>query len=266
MSKKTNVLALVAAGAITVLAVAGLSQATTSAKPVNNTPPTITGTATEDQTLTAVTGTWTGSGPVTYSWQWRRCDKNGGSCSNIGGATKGTYVLTNVDVGNTIRVRQSAKNSDGTTSANSSQTDVVKSSAAPPNTTGCPTSGSGGISVTDVTSPAHLAIDGQQITPNPVARDSADITVRIHVSACKGRDVSGALVYATAVPFEQFNVPPEASTGSDGWASLTLHQASFFPASSRQQLLTMFIRARKNGEDPLGGISARRLISFPMAS
>jgi hypothetical protein len=265
MSKKTNVLALVAAGAITVLVVAGLSQATTSAKPVNNTPPTITGTATEGQALTAVTGTWTGSGPVTYSWQWRRCDKNGGSCSNIGGATKGTYTLASVDVGNTIRVRQSAKNSDGTTSANSSQTDVVKSSAAPPNTTGCPTSGTGGISVSDVTSPAHLAIDGQQITPNPVPRDAADITVRIHVSACKGRDVSGALVYATAVPFEQFNVPPEAQTGSDGWASLTLHQASFFPASSRQQQLTMFIRARKSGEDPLGGISARRLISFSMA-
>src|SRR5215831_15339006 len=155
MSKKTNVLVLLAAGAITVLAVAGLSQATTSAKPVNNTPPTISGTATEGQTLTATTGTWTGSGPVTYSWQWRRCDKNGSSCSNIGGATKGTYTLTNTDVGNTIRVRQSAKNSDGTTSANSSATDVVKSSAPPPNTTGCPTSGTGGISVTDVTSPAH---------------------------------------------------------------------------------------------------------------
>jgi hypothetical protein len=265
MSKKTNILALVAAGAITVLAVAGLSQATTSAKPVNNTPPTIAGTDTEGQTLTATSGTWTGSGPVTYSWQWRRCDKGGGSCSSIGGATKGTYTLTSVDVGNTIRVRQSAKNSDGTSSATSSPTDVVKSSATPPNTTGCPTSGTGGISVSDVTSPAHLAIDGQQITPSPVTRDAADITVRIHVSACKGRSVAGSLVYATAVPFEQFNVPPEAQTGSDGWASLTLHQASFFPASSRQQLLTMFIRARKSGEDPLGGISARRLISFPMA-
>jgi len=265
MSKKTNVVALVATGAITVLAVAGLSNATTSAKPVNNTPPTIAGTTTEGQVLTATTGTWTGSGPVTYSWQWRRCDKGGGSCSSIGGATKGTYTLTSVDVGNTIRVRQSAKNSDGTSSATSSPTDVVKSSATPPNTTGCP-SGTGGVSVSDVTSPAHLAIDGQQITPNPVARSATDITVRIHVSACSGRDVAGALVYATAVPYAQFNVPPEAQTGSDGWASLTLHVAQFFPASPRQQQLTMFIRARKNGEDPLGGISARRLIAFPMAS
>jgi hypothetical protein len=264
MSKKTNILALVAAGAITVLAVAGLSQATTSAKPVNNTPPTIAGTETEGQTLTATSGTWTGTGPVTYSWQWRRCDKNGGSCSNIGDATKATYTLTSADVGNTIRIKQTAKNSDGSTSATSAATDVIKTSATPPNTTGCP-SGSGGVSVSDVTSPAHLAIDGQQITPNPVTRSTSDITVRIHISACSGRDVSGALVYATAVPFEQFNVPPEASTGSDGWASLTLHVAQFFPASSRQQQLTMFIRARKSGEDVLGGISARRLIAFPMS-
>jgi hypothetical protein len=264
MSKKTHILALVSAGAITVLAVAGLSQATTAAKPVNNTPPTISGTTTEGQDLTATSGTWSGAGPITYSWQWRRCDKNGGSCANISGATKGTYTLTSADVGNSIRVKQSAKNSDGTTSATSAPTDVIKSGTPPPNTTGCP-SGTGGVSITDVSSPAHLAIDGQQITPNPVTTSASDITVKIHVSACSGRDVAGALVYATAVPYAQFNVPPEAQTGSDGWATLTLHVAQFFPASPRQQQLTMFIRARKNGEDPLGGISARRLIAFPMA-
>jgi hypothetical protein len=264
MSRKTNLLVLLAAGAVTVLAVAGLSQARGTAKPVNNTPPTIAGTATEGQTLTATSGTWTGSGPVTYSWQWRRCDKGGGSCSGIGGANKSTYELTSADVSNTIRVRQSAKNSDGTTSATSAQTATVKSSATPPNTTGCPTSGSGGIPITEVTSPAHLAIDGQQASPNPVTRSTADLVVRIHVSACNGRSVSGAIVYVTAVPYEQFNVPAEVQTGSDGWAELTLHQASHFPASSQQQQLTMFIRARKSGEDLLGGISARRLISFPM--
>ena len=263
MSRKKNLLALLAAGAVTVLGVAGLSQATTDAKPVNNTPPTISGTTTEGQTLTATTGTWTGEGPVTYSWQWRRCDKGGGSCASIGGATKGTYTLTSADVGNTIRVRQSAKNSDGTTSATSAPTDVIKSGAAPPNTTGCP-SGTSGVSVSDVTSPAHLEIDGQQASPSPIPRSTSDLVVRIHVSACKGRSVAGAIVYVTAVPYEQFNVPPEAQTGSDGWAELTLHQASHFPASSQQQQLTMFIRARKSGEDLLGGISARRLIAFPM--
>jgi hypothetical protein len=265
MTRRKNLFALLAAGAVTVLAIAGFSQAAGSAAPTNQSPPTISGKAQEGQTLTASTGTWTGS-PTSYAYQWRRCDGNGGSCSSIGGATDKTYTLKKVDVDNTLRVRVTAKNADGSNSATSVPTAVVTAAPTPPPTTkdGCPTSGSGPLAVTAIAPPARLLIDGQSASPTPVTRSTTDLTLKFHVSACNGRPIEGALVYVTAVPFQQFNVPAEIQTDNTGWATVTMHQAGRFPASSRQQLLAVFVRARKSGEPTLGGVSTRRLVSFPV--
>ena len=264
MTRKQNLFALLAAGAVTVLAVAGLSNAASSAAPGNQSPPTISGTAEEGQTLTTSNGQWTNN-PTSFSYQWRRCDNNGGSCSNIGGATEKTYMLKKVDVGNTIRSRVTARNADGATQSTSVPTAVVKEKAAPPPTSqnGCPTSGSGTLDVKDVSLPARLTVDGQSVSPSRITRSTQDATFRFHVSACNGRPVQNALVYVTAVPFNQFSIAPETQTGSDGWVTVTEHQLSGYPASSRQQLLTVFVRARKSGEPILGGISTRILVSFP---
>ena len=262
MRKKTaSMLTLLAAAAVAALVVTGLSQA--ASPPTNQSPPTITGTATVGQTLTADPGKWNGATPISFTYDWRRCDENGGSCSSISGATDKTYVLKSVDAGNTLRVHVTAKNTDGSNSSTSVPTAVVGS---PPPTTsnGCPTSGSGTLDVAALSPPARLNIDGQQVSPTVIGRSVADVAMKFHISACSGRSVQGALVYATAVPFEQFGVPPEATTGSDGWATLTLHRASRFPASSHQQLLAVVVRARKSGENLLGGVSNRRLVSFPV--
>ena len=266
MTRKTiTLLALLGAAAAAVLAAAGLSDAASTAAPVNTAAPKITGTAMDGQTLSADNGTWTGSSPLTYKFQWRRCDAQGNGCSNISGADSSTYQLKSTDVGHTVRVRVTATNSGGATSASSAQTDVVKAKTAPPPTTvnGCPTSGSGTLDVGAISPPARLLIDGQAVSPTVITRAAADVTLRFHVSACNGRPISGALVYATAVPYSQFSIPPEAQTGADGWATLTMHQDRFFPASARQQLLAVFVRARKSGESLVGGISTRRLVSFP---
>lgn len=245
---------------------AGSGTAASAAAPTNQSPPTISGTAEVGQTLTSSTGTWNGTTPITYTYQWRRCDENGGSCSSISGATDKTYTLKGVDAGNTIRVRVTAKNSDGSATATSVPTAVVKAAPAPPPTSkdGCPTSGSGTVDVKDVSLPARLLIDGQSISPSPVTRSTTAISVRFHVSACGGRPVQGALVQGSAVPFEQFSAPSEATTGADGWATLNMNRDRFFPASPRQQLLAMVARARKSGEPVLAGISVRRFVSFPV--
>ena len=61
------------------------------------------------------------------------------------------------------------------------------------------------------------------------------------------------------------SAPPEGTTGADGTVNLTMSQRSGFPVSKHQQLLVVFIRARKPGESITGGISTRLLVSFPVS-
>jgi len=229
----------------------------TAPGPPNTQLPTISGQAVVGQALTATQGTWTGTG-LTFAYQWRRCDTAGAQCTDISGATATTYTLVAADNGRTIRIEVTAKNATGETTVASAQTAVV-TTAAPP-TTGCPT-GTGPIDVDDISPPARLQVDRQQITPSVVTPGTRTIRVRFHVSACGGRSVEGALVYATAVPYQQFSATEQPSA-ADGWAILTMRQLRYFPASGQQQLLVVFVRARKSGEDLLAGISTRRLVSF----
>ncbi|MEO8278350.1 MAG: putative Ig domain-containing protein [Ideonella sp.] len=79
--------------------------------------PTITGSAIENQTLTAKTSTIADAdGLGSFSYQWLR---NGGS---IAGATASTLVLGNADVGSSISVRVSYVDGQGTAEALTSGT------------------------------------------------------------------------------------------------------------------------------------------------
>jgi len=263
MQRKSKLFWATLAGTLVVLAViagrAEIGDAAAQAAPANQSPPVISGTAEEGKTLTTTTGNWTGTAPITFAYSWRRCDVDGGSCSGIGGANQKTYALKKVDVGNTIRVRVTATNNDGSTPSTSVPTAVVKAATAPPS--GC--DGNAPIQIANVALPNQLIIDSQQISPGVVGKSTAAITVRFRVS-CKGKPVQGALVYGDAVPFNQFSTPAEQPTGADGWATLTMNRAAGFPAARNQALLVIFARARKAGEDILAGVSTRRLVSFPV--
>ena len=102
--------------------------ATVAAEPVtppaNTALPTIGGSAREGQSLSASTGTWSGS-PTSYAYQWEDCSTAGESCANIGGATGSGYLLVASDVGHTLRVVVTAANAGGSTPATSAQTGTV---------------------------------------------------------------------------------------------------------------------------------------------
>jgi len=260
MSRKSNFLALLAAGAVTVLVVAGLSTAASKAAPSNTSPPTIGGTPQDGQTVTADHGQWTGN-PTSYSYQWQRCDKNGGNCSGISSADTRNYDVRSQDVDHTLRVKVTAKNADGSGSATSVPSAVVTAKPAAPAPTGCP-SGAGTIPIADLSAPARLSIVAFSSNPQVLTRHVGTLSITARVTACGGRAVQGALVYAAAVPFNQFDVAPEVQTDANGNATINEPQQAGYPASRQQQLLAVFLRARKAGEPQGQGVSTSRLVSF----
>jgi hypothetical protein len=120
---RVSVTARNAAGAATAVS-APTGAVSAAGAPTSASPPTISGTPQVGQTLTAGTGSWTGS-PTSFAIQWQRCNAGGTSCVDVAGATATTYVLGTADAGATIRVVVTATNAAGTTSAASAATGVV---------------------------------------------------------------------------------------------------------------------------------------------
>jgi Ca2+-binding RTX toxin-like protein len=93
-------------------------------KPAFHNSPPVSGINQVGQLLSTGTGTWTGTSPITYTFEWRRCDPQGSlpSCVPIPGATKATYTLTAQDNGVALRVYVTATNLAGSTTAISNHT------------------------------------------------------------------------------------------------------------------------------------------------
>lgn len=95
-----------------------------SGGPVNTVRPSITGDAVVGSTLTAVAGTWTNA--TGFAYQWLQCDRFGGSCVRVIGATGKTYNVRLGDAFGTLRVAVTARNANGSTTRRSTPSDVVQ--------------------------------------------------------------------------------------------------------------------------------------------
>jgi hypothetical protein len=103
------------------------------AAPVSTVAPSVSGAPVAAGTLTVTNGTWTGSTPITFGYQWQTCTTPHLVCTSVAGATGQSYQVATSQVGSTLRAIVTATNSVGTKAADSSVTGVVLA-GAPVNT------------------------------------------------------------------------------------------------------------------------------------
>jgi virginiamycin B lyase len=111
-----------------------IGRLTTPFLPANTALPTISGTATQGQALTASQGSWSNN-PSAFAYQWQDCDAAGNNCTNLSGETGVTHFLTAGDVGHTLRVVVMATDVAGSATAASVQSSVVSAPPPPPKVT-----------------------------------------------------------------------------------------------------------------------------------
>ena len=166
--------ALIGLAALVALFAATSATGRSQTAPTNSAEPTITyvhpikiGTI-----LTGNKGTWNGTAPLDYAYQWLRCDDNGLNCQKKTNATGTTYTVVSADADHTIRLDVTASNSDGKATARANATSEIPGNAKAPVETAAPTvSGN--------------AVVGEQLTATRGTwQGTQPISYTIHWQAC----------------------------------------------------------------------------------
>lgn len=172
------------------------AQFATHNAPVNTSPPTLDAASPQiGEALGAERGTWSqpeGSGQLSDTMQWQRCDPSGEACHDIAGATSVTYTPTASEIADTLRVIVSARDNDGLVNAASQASAPV---TAPP--AGRLTAGVlalGAANGTGASEQASLTIDA----PTRIVRTPAHspLSVRGVLRSGQGAPIAGASIDA----------------------------------------------------------------------
>ncbi len=249
---------MLAAGAASVLtalaAVAGMADAQPNVIPNNTETPAVVGTPMDGELVAAKDGEWSGTDPMTFTYQWQACDAAGANCASIANATGKIYRVATGDVGKRLRVVVTARNTTGTDTANSQPTGAVVHPAGATRLA----DGRYSIPATSVKNPDRLVISGIEFSPS-VLRSRAPFTGRFRVTDTRGYVVRDATMLVTGVPLGWITQPQEVKTNVDGLVTLQLQPTTRLRLV-RGGSMVMFLRARKDGDSLLAGISSRRLV------
>src|SRR4051812_633684 len=204
---------------------------TPSGKPASSAAPAVTGTATVGQALTTSTGNWTGDQPITYSYQWQRCDSKGNSCQAVptGGAAS-SYTVVKADVDHTLRAQVQAKNSRGSSKALSEATAVVKAATDAEDIIEIG-GGQKSAPVDSLSAGDRLIVKLVTFNPNPVTSRTNPIRAIVTVTDNRGYFVRGAWVFIRTTPILTEAVADQ-QTGTDGKTTFMIHPQANFPLKS----------------------------------
>jgi hypothetical protein len=215
----------------------------TGLAPTNTARPSISGTAQDGQTLTADPGTWTGTAPISYAYQWRRCDSAGGSCTDVAGATGSTYLLGPADVGSTIRVAVTASNVAGSATASSNATGAVSSS------------GGGEPANVSIPSISGTLTEGQTLTADPGSWSGAEpISYAYQWRRCEDDGDCGDILGATSA---SYTLTPAEADNSVAVVVTASNSAGSTTAASATTPAVRAVRPNNDGLPTIGGVAQK---------
>ena len=206
--------------------------------------PTITGTAQVGQTLTAgTTGIMDADGlnNVSYTYQWIRVD--GGTETNISGATASTHTLVAADQGTTIKVRVSFTDDASNAETLTSTATAVVSAA--PNT--LPSASNGTVTTNEDTARTFAAADFNFLDTDPGDTLESVEIITLPASGTGTLALSGTPVTAgqeiAEADIGTLTYTPPANANGTGYASFTFKVSDGTAESAADYTMTITVTA-----------------------